>query len=480
MRKTVLVSLVILSGLAVASASACSASSSSSGGGGGQEGGASSSGGQEGGASSSGGQEGGASSSGGEGGASSSGGEGGASSSGGEGGASSSGGDGGSSSGGAHGWTALTLPQETYDAGTVDHATYDWVTDIRMTSTTAGLVSTFTFANPDSSQGGAIFAVNGTTLTVVASGTLLQDSAGNGGGFMGLYGSGQTILSPMDNVERFVQSTNGGGAFALAQGGNGFYNNGLQPSLGFYADGSGHWWAADNFNVYSAPSAPAAATTWTIVTPAAATCDPPGTYNGDPSSGGQTERGGMNLHVSSDGKLLVYPQSPAGGVAVCVSTNGAQTWTKVTMPNPPASPPDTRNVYFMDDTHGIFFGGDAITGDTAFVYYTADGSNWTAATIPPQAATDVVGLFSAFFAPDHTTGWMLGKKSGDDAAPPLLFWKTTDGGKTWTDITTTSFTGTSIDPTGFSPMVVGFALDANNIWIGGHDGGLFYNNNGGN
>jgi hypothetical protein len=351
------------------------------------------------------------------------------------------------------------------------------VTDIRFTSATAGLVSTFTFANPDSDQGGAIFAVNGTTLTVVASGTTLKDSAGNGGGFMGLYGSGQNLFSPMNNIERIVASTNGGGAFALGQAGNGFSNSGLQPALAYAADGAGHWWAADNQNLYKGSAAPGASATWTVATPPAANCDPPGTYNSDPTGGGATDRGGMNLHVSADGKTIVYPQST---VAVCVTTDGGTTWNKVVPPNPPASPPQGRNIYFMDDTHGLFFGGDDITGDTAFIYVTSNGgTTWTAATIPAQGANDVHALFSTFFAPDHATGWIVGKQSFDDAAPPPLLWKTTDGGSTWKDIATTSFTGSPIDPTGFSELTCGFALDAQHIWVGGHDGSLFSNANGG-
>jgi photosystem II stability/assembly factor-like uncharacterized protein len=282
----------------------------------------------------------------------------------------------------------------------------------------------------------------------------------------------------MDDIERIVTSTNGGTSFTLGQAGNGFSNSGKQPALAFAVDGSGHWWAADDENVYESTTAPSSGATWTIVTPAAGTCDPPGTYDGDPTTGAPTDRMGMNLHVSSDGQTLVYPQST---VAVCVSTNGGTSWAKVTPPSPPASPPGTRAIYFMDDTHGIFFGGDDLAGDTSFVYTTADGgSTWAAATIPAQGASDIHALFSAFFAPDHETGWIVGKQSFDDAAPPPLLWKTTDGGATWTDISTTSFTGTPIDPTGFSELTCGFALDAQHIWLGGHDGSLFANDDGGN
>jgi hypothetical protein len=367
------------------------------------------------------------------------------------------------------------LPQEPTEAGTVDHATWDWVTDIRFSSPSAGIVSTFTFANPASDQGGALFAVNGGAVSILASGTVLGDGNTNGGGFFGVYPAGQTIVSTMDSIERLVISTNGGSSFSLAQSGNGFYNSGRQPALAYAADTNGHWWAADNFDIYTAASAPGSSTTtWTIVTPDTTVCDPPSTYNGDPKGGGGT---GMNMHVSSDGKTIVYPQSTT---AVCVSTNGAQSWTKVTPTPAPASPPDTRNIYFIDDMHGLFYGGDDIAGDTTFVYTTSDGgSNWTPSTLPAQGAQDVHALFSAFFAPDGQNGWIVGKQSIDATSPPPLLWKSTDGGKTWTDITTSSFTGSPIDPSGFSPLTVGFALDANDIWVGGHDGALFSNGNGG-
>jgi hypothetical protein len=456
MRRTIVGSILVVASSAVW---ACSASTSGNGGGSGSGGSSSGSG-----SSSGGGSSGGGTSSGSGSGSSS-----GASSS--SGAASSSGAT------GQHGWTQLTLPQEVTPTGTVDHATFDWVTDIRFTSPTAGLVATFTFANPDSNQGGAIFQVSGSTLTVVASGTVLQDSAGNGGGFMGLYGSGQSLFSPMNNIERIVASTNGGGAFALGQAGNGFVNSGLQPALAYAADGSNHWWAADDENIYSAMSPPGASTTWTVQTPDPTVCDPPHTYATDPLGGGGTDRGGMHLHVSSDGHIVVYPQS---SVAVCVTTNGGTTWNKVVPPNPPSNPPDSRNIYFMDDSHGIFYGGDDL-GDTAFVYTTSNGgTSWTAATVPPQGAQDVHKLSSAFFAPDHQTGFLVGKQSLDDAAPPPLLWKSTNGGATWTDITTTTFTGTPIDPSGFSELTCGFAVDAQHIWLGGHDGSLFANTAGGN
>jgi hypothetical protein len=74
---------------------------------------------------------------------------------------------------------------------------------------------------------------------------------------------------------------------------------------------------------------------------------------------------------------------------------------------------------------------------------------------------------------------MIGRMGADSVSSPVLFWKSTDGGHTWKDIATQSFGGTSIDATGFSLLTHGFALDAQHIWIGGHDGKLFANDNGG-
>jgi len=377
---------------------------------------------------------------------------------------------------GQHGWTALTLPQEVTDGGTVDHAMYDWVKGIYFTSATSGFVATIS-TDPNGSNGGAVFGVSGgANLSVLASGTLLGDGFGNGEGFYGFYAAGSTIVVSTDHVGTVVVSTNGGASFAQMSSGSGFANAANEP-LSFRSDSSGHWWTASNDGkLYTATSAPGPSTAWVDKTPPAATCDPPDTTNGDPQGGGGE---GMNLQVSADGQTIVYPQST---VAVCVSKDGGGTWTKVTPPNPPAAAvtPQGRNIYFMDSTHGLLFGGDDLTGDVTFVYTTGDGgSTWTAATIPAQGADDIFELDQAFFAPDGQNGWFIGKKSLDDSAPPPLLWKSTDGGKTWADITTQSFTGTAIDPSGFSWLKAGFALDANHIWIGGFDGSLFANDNGG-
>ena|SRR5688572_5420237 len=93
--------------------------------------------------------------------------------------------------------------------------------------------------------------------------------------------------------------------------------------------------------------------------------------------------------------------------------------------------------------------------------------------MPSVVTGNVTAIHSIFFAPGGTVGYAVGVV---DTASPLLL-KTTDSGATW-------FEPTGIDelieaaddapnfPSGF--LYTGFALDANNVWVGGDNGTVFY------
>ena len=358
---------------------------------------------------------------------------------------------------------------------------YDVITDIRFTSTSKGWVTTLS-TDSNSANGGAVFGVNGTTLSVLASGTAIG-GFDQGLDFFGVYAGNSTsqeVIAAGEMIGMAGLSTNGGSTFAYGSTGSGFENS-ANAALGFTEDSAGNWYVADvdGGHLYKAAATPGSSTAWNDITPPAATCDAPSPSHGDPHSGGD----GMTLYVSPDGKTIVYPLAyTTAPLGVCVTHNGGTSWAAVIPPNPPpaAMQPQGYDIYATAGGTLFLYAGDDLDGDISVVYRSTDGgTSFTQSTIPTQGST----LFSfdrMFFAPDNMTGWIIGRTSMDDAAPTPLLFKTTDGGVTWKDITVQSFTGSVVDPVQGGPwMHVGFALDANNIWIGGYNGTLLHNGNGG-
>ena len=71
--------------------------------------------------------------------------------------------------------------------------------------------------------------------------------------------------------------------------------------------------------------------------------------------------------------------------------------------------------------------------------------------------------------------------SNEDDNVPLIV-KTVDGGDTWRLAGATADLETQIDDaftTNFGRLMSGFALDENNIWVGGDHSAVFYSANGG-
>lgn len=182
--------------------------------------------------------------------------------------------------------------------------------------------------------------------------------------------------------------------------------------------------------------------------------------------------------VSSDGKTMIYNGGANDLTGVCRSTDGGQNFLPVTFPNPPnpvsgvtAAP---YVILFTSDTNGIAaYANDLEPANSSYVYTTADGgATWTLATIPTMPAP--FAITSGFAAPDGQHAWIEGFTS--DSPPLMVLWKSSDGGKTWKDVSaalTVANAGTMYK------LHSGFALDANNIWVGGDNGGFAYSPSGG-
>jgi hypothetical protein len=70
--------------------------------------------------------------------------------------------------------------------------------------------------------------------------------------------------------------------------------------------------------------------------------------------------------------------------------------------------------------------------------------------------------------------WLVGFSFQSSNTFPLVL-KSSDAGSTWKDITAAL---ASLPDSG-AKLHTGFALDANNIWVGGERGTLFYSPSGG-
>jgi len=143
--------------------------------------------------------------------------------------------------------------------------------------------------------------------------------------------------------------------------------------------------------------------------------------------------------VVPPGVLAAFPW---GCGEVVLTTDGGATFSEVDLPNAPAVDSERApgGLFFTDADHGwVFFSNDQIDG-SAYVYPTVDGGlNWSASTVPAAllAAAAKVSFRAITFALDNQKGYLVGYY-GNDSAPLLL--KSTDGGATWNDIST-SFAG---------------------------------------
>jgi len=178
--------------------------------------------------------------------------------------------------------------------------------------------------------------------------------------------------------------------------------------------------------------------------------------------------------VAQDLSVIVQP---AGGLnqhgtaapGVCISTDKGLHFYSVAFAGVPAnaSTAGPKGVVCTDKDHCHAYNGQEFDAGTAQIYYTANASmgkasTWTAAAVPSAFATSSeITLQAMFFAPDGAHGWCAGN---NDRKPLLL--RTTDGGHTWTDVSSQISAITS------NELYGGFALDNDHVWAVGRNGTL--------
>lgn len=176
-------------------------------------------------------------------------------------------------------------------------------------------------------------------------------------------------------------------------------------------------------------------------------------------------------YVSADGNFLAYTSAPVGEPAqICISRDRGNSFYP--------SPLDVDlgvapfGVVFPTDQIGLTWYSNIFSAADAYLRRTTDGGRtWTEVAIPSELAGVRVSLRHVFFAPGGTVGWLVGYDL--DAREPLLL-KTRDSGATF-EVLQSGLAEALPDVSLFT----GHALDENHIWVGGTLGGLAYSSTGG-
>ncbi len=178
----------------------------------------------------------------------------------------------------------------------------------------------------------------------------------------------------------------------------------------------------------------------------------------------------QNVYIAADLGILAYPTSGGSRAApdkegVCLSSDGGKRFYRANLPDA-QSGDDPYGVTCISSDKCFTFSnkGATFSGKTDFIYYTNDArktaaSTWKAAKLPTMRPDSRFN--GIFFAPDGKNGWAVGQVG---VSNPLLL-STVDGGETWKDVTATV--------RGLAPeaqLHTGFALNANTIWLGTHQG----------
>jgi hypothetical protein len=184
------------------------------------------------------------------------------------------------------------------------------------------------------------------------------------------------------------------------------------------------------------------------------------------------------MHASNDLSLIIYTAAAVNSSStddlpgVCISTDGGATFNNVPFPGL-GDTPGPRALHCTDDDHCWAVGGWQFSDESNYVYYTTNasagtGSTWTAGTLPATLTVGSTQMSDVDFF-DNQVGYIVGHNDNE----PLVM-KTTDGGATWTDLS-----GPLLNLAETTKLHSVFALDANNVMVGGEKGTLLSNQNGG-
>jgi hypothetical protein len=385
------------------------------------------------------------------------------------------GGSGGGSTGDP-GWTRLTLLE-----GDASFHDQDDITAIYFSDLETGFVGT------RSADESALYTATATEITDFA---VPEDTLTDPPGGLGDY-SVRAIVPTTDGLAvalstsgAILTSTDDFATFDLEASG---LEYGIAPLEALFETDDGYIALIGSGVVAISSEAPAPGTEWTETWAPEASPTTPNPFPEEGCAYGPRTRISENLNqiggVSPDGQTVIYvgrSQDVGGEHVVCVSSDGGNFFEpRVLEVGEEASAVGPTAALMVSDTVGFVATSDFSSGDggTATIWKTEDaGDTWTATTIPAAVNEAVVQIATIFFAPGGEVGYAAGQFGAADG--PLLL-KTTDGGDTWVEPSGVGSLAAAMDEAGtFGRIYTGFALDEDNLWVGGDGAGLFYSNNG--
>jgi photosystem II stability/assembly factor-like uncharacterized protein len=366
-------------------------------------------------------------------------------------------------------------------ANSVYHKDNSLVTGIWFKDLTTGAVTLYS-DNQTFGMGGAVEHLSGpTTVDKIAVVGLGNGFNGQNAAFVQLFNTSFGLIaaqaSPFGDYTFY--STDGGNTFNKIATGNGpnasqFWMSKDSAGVFHYIDSIGNVWRANGD--------PSPTTTWTRTwqpeaVPPIPEPLPTGSCTASFHQGYYAWDAQQSLWVSKDGTTMLYGKGYGDDAAgVCRSTDGGYSFFPVDFPTPPAGA-EMNHPYVIamanDDQKGVAARSSEYSPEMAYVYTTQNGGEtWTASTLPStvNVAGSYATIAAGFWAPDNQHVWLVGFIGNSTHG---LVLKSSDAGATWTDL--------SDQMVGLADtkLHTGFALDAENIWLGGEDGTLLYSPSGG-
>jgi hypothetical protein len=374
------------------------------------------------------------------------------------------------------GWTQLPLLE-----GEESPHWYDDISAIHFSDLETGFVGT------RSSDGSALYKATATELTDFA---VPEATFTDPPGALGDYGvraivpTSTGIAVALDTSGAILTSSDEFETFELEESG---LDYGIAPLEALFETDDGFIALVGSGVVATSTEAPGPGATWTETWAPEGIPTTPNPFPEEGCAYGPRSRITENLNqiggVSPDGQTVIYvgrSQDIGGEHVVCVSNDGGVFFEpRVLAVGEEASAVGPTAARMVSDTVGFVATSDFSSGDggTATIWKTEDaGATWAATSIPAVVNENVVQIATIFFAPGGEVGYAAGQIGAGDG--PLLL-KTTDGGDTWVEPSGVGSLAAAMEDAGtFGRIYTGFALDADNLWVGGDGAGLFYSNNG--